>query len=141
MQWKTYDPEAAKALVARVNDQHAEPLQALTSAAAYARIGGMSLWMSALGQFIAVTIALGAVFGGMNTMFSAVAHRRREIGILRTVGYRPFAILASFLFESLLLAAPTRRLSVRTAERSKRRYESIKRLPLDRPRNPMRLEP
>ena len=96
-------PEAAKALVARVNDQHAEPLQALTSAAAYARIGGMSLWMSALGQFIAVTIALGAVFGGMNTMFSAVAHRRREIGILRTVGYRPFAILASFLFESLLL--------------------------------------
>lgn len=95
--------EAAKALVDRVNNQHAEPLQALTSAAAYARIGGMSIWMSALGQFIAVTIALGAVFGGMNTMFSAVANRRREIGILRTVGYRPAAILVSFLFESLLI--------------------------------------
>lgn len=100
---RTVSPEAAKALVARVNDQHAEPLQALTSEAAYARIGGMSIWMSALGQFIAVVIALGAVFGGMNTMFSAVAHRRREIGILRTVGYRPAAILASFLFESLLI--------------------------------------
>jgi putative ABC transport system permease protein len=95
--------DAAKALVAHVNDQHAEPLQALTAEAAYARIGGMSIWMSALGQFIAVVIALGAVFGGMNTMFSAVAHRRREIGILRTVGYRPAAILASFLFESLLI--------------------------------------
>lgn len=95
--------DAAKALVARICDQRAEPLQALTSEAAYARIGGMSIWMSALGQFIAVVIALGAVFGGMNTMFSAVAHRRREIGILRAVGYRPGAILASFLLESLLI--------------------------------------
>lgn len=100
---RAVSPEAAKGLVERVNNQHAEPLQALTSAAAYARIGGMSMWMSALGQFIAVTIALGAVFGGMNTMFSAVANRRREIGILRTVGYRPAAILVSFLFESLLI--------------------------------------
>lgn len=96
-------PDAAKKLVDLVNNQHSEPLQALTSAAAYARIGGMSIWMSALGKFIAATIALGAVFGGMNTMFSAVANRRREIGILRTVGYRPAAILASFLFESLII--------------------------------------
>ena len=100
---RTLSADAAKAFVDHVNNQHAEPLQALTSAAAYARIGGMSIWMSSLGKFIAVTIAIGAVFGGMNTMFSAVANRRREIGILRTVGYRPFAILVSFLFESLLI--------------------------------------
>lgn len=93
----------ASALVERINSQQAEPLQALPSAAAFARIGGMSIWMSSLGQFIAVVIALGAVFGGMNTMFSALASRRREIGILRAVGYRPFAILVSFLIESLLL--------------------------------------
>lgn len=95
--------DAADALVAHVNGQRAEPLQALTAVTAYARIGGMSMWMGALGQFIAIVIALGAVFGGMNTMFSAVAHRRREIGILRAVGYRPVAILVSFLFESLLI--------------------------------------
>lgn len=100
---RTASRDAAKALVAHIGDQHAEPLQALTAEAAYARIGGMSIWMGALGQFISVVIALGAVFGGMNTMFSAVAHRRREIGILRTVGYRPAAILVSFLFESLLI--------------------------------------
>ncbi len=90
----------ARALVDEVNGQRAEPLQALTAEAAYARVGGMSVWMSALGKFIAIIIALGAVFGGMNTMFTAVASRAREIGILRAVGYRGGAILVSFLLES-----------------------------------------
>jgi putative ABC transport system permease protein len=65
----------------------------------------MSIWMATLGQFIAVIIALGAAFGGMNTMYSAVASRRREIGVLRSLGFGRGAVLLSFLLESLALCA------------------------------------
>ena len=40
----------------------------------------------------------------MNTMYAAVAHRSREIAILRVLGFSRSSILASFLVESLLLA-------------------------------------
>jgi putative ABC transport system permease protein len=39
----------------------------------------------------------------MNTMLAALAARTHEIGILLSVGFRPFAIFVSFLFEALLL--------------------------------------
>ncbi len=96
-------PSDAEALVRAVDAQRGEPIQALTSAAAFARIGGMSIWMAALGRFIAIVIALGAIFGGMNTMYAAVAQRSREIGVLRALGYRKGAVLASMLFESVLV--------------------------------------
>ncbi len=92
-------------LLDEVNGCRRFPLQAMSAPAAYARVGGMNLWMAALGQFIALVIALGAVFGGMNTMFGAVAHRSREIGILRVLGFRRPAILVSFLAESIVIGA------------------------------------
>jgi putative ABC transport system permease protein len=100
---RTRDADAAKALVDFVTGQRGEPLQALTALAAYARVGGMSLWMSALGRFIAIIIALGAIFGGMNTMYAAVAQRGRELGVLRAVGFRSGAILLSMLLESVVV--------------------------------------
>lgn len=96
-------PADAVSLVDAVSSQRAEPVQALTAEAAYARVGGMSLWMSALGRFIAIIIALGAIFGGMNTMYAAVAQRHRELGVLRALGYRAGAVLLSMLFESVLV--------------------------------------
>jgi ABC-type lipoprotein release transport system permease subunit len=92
-----------KAAVEELTSQRSEPMQAMTAPAAYARVGGMSIWMAALGQFIALTIALGAIFGGMNTMYAAVASRVREIGILRALGYRSSAVLLSFLLESVAI--------------------------------------
>jgi putative ABC transport system permease protein len=55
---------------------------------------------------LAVTIILGvaAIFGGMNTMYAAVANRVREIGILRSLGFSHRSILLSFTAESILLA-------------------------------------
>jgi len=50
-------------------------------------------------------MATGAVFGALNTMYAAVASRTAEIGTLRALGFGRDAILASFLTESLLLAA------------------------------------
>ncbi len=96
-------PELTRPLVEELAAQRRQPLQAMAARDAYARVGGMSMWAASLGQFIALIIALGAVFGGMNTMFSAVAGRVREIGILRAVGYRAPAVLLSFLAESVAI--------------------------------------
>jgi putative ABC transport system permease protein len=56
-----------------------------------------------LGIAIAMVLAIGAIFGGMNTMYTAVARRAREIGVLRALGFRRRDILASFMIESMLL--------------------------------------
>jgi len=51
-----------------------------------------------------VVMGIGAVFGAMNTMYAIVAQRTREIGTLRALGFSRFAVLLSFVMESVLLA-------------------------------------
>lgn len=50
-------------------------------------------------------IALGGLFGGLNTMYAAFASRVRELGTLQTLGFSRTAIVVSFLQESLLATA------------------------------------
>jgi ABC-type lipoprotein release transport system permease subunit len=60
-------------------------------------------------RILAITItgimAVGAVFGAVNTMYAAVSSRAPEIAVLLTLGFRPRSVLASFLLESALIAA------------------------------------
>jgi putative ABC transport system permease protein len=49
-------------------------------------------------------LVLGGMFVGMNTLFAAVMSRIREIGVLRSVGYRRWHIALAFLIESLIPA-------------------------------------
>lgn len=49
-------------------------------------------------------MAIGAIFGAVNTMYAAVSSRRPEIAVLLTLGFRPGTILASFLIESAMVA-------------------------------------
>ena len=56
-----------------------------------------------LGLLVSMIVTLGAIFGGMNTMYTAVAGRTREIGTLRALGFSGASILMSFLAEALLL--------------------------------------
>ncbi len=56
------------------------------------------------GIFITLIMAVGAIFGAMNTMFAAVQQRTREIAVLLVLGFTPFAITLSFLIESVLIA-------------------------------------
>jgi putative ABC transport system permease protein len=65
---------------------------------------GLSLFITILGVFVAVIFSLGAALGTMITMYSQVAARTREIGVLRALGFRRRSVLISFLVESLLLA-------------------------------------
>ncbi len=57
-----------------------------------------------LGNLIAALMATGATFGALNTMYSAVAAREREIATLRALGFEGGAVVVSVLAESLLLA-------------------------------------
>src|SRR4029077_996860 len=49
-------------------------------------------------------LAIGAMFGAMNTMYAAVAYRTREIGTLRALGFSRSRIVSAFLAESVALA-------------------------------------
>jgi ABC-type lipoprotein release transport system permease subunit len=53
---------------------------------------------------VAVVMAVGGVFGVMNTMYAAISQRTKDIGVLRILGYARWQILVSFLLESLVIA-------------------------------------
>ena len=78
--------------VERQSDYYAEHSQTLTTL------------ITTLGFLIASLMAIGAVFGALNTMNSAVAARTREIATLRALGFGRAAVVVSLMVESLLLA-------------------------------------
>jgi ABC-type antimicrobial peptide transport system permease subunit len=53
---------------------------------------------------LAVVMAVGGVFGVMNTMFASIAARIKEVGVLRILGFKRWQILISFMLESLAIA-------------------------------------
>ncbi len=65
---------------------------------------GTSIFITALGVFIALAFSVGAMIGAMITMYGAVSQRSKEVGTLRALGFSRPAILMSFLFESGILA-------------------------------------
>ena len=57
-----------------------------------------------LAMVITSIMAVGAIFGAVNTMYAAVASRAPEIAVLLTLGFRPRSVLTSFLIESAGIA-------------------------------------
>jgi putative ABC transport system permease protein len=64
----------------------------------------MTTLITVLGGFVAAIMAIGAVFGALNTMYSAVSERGREIATMRALGFAGSAVVFSFLVEALLIA-------------------------------------
>ena len=60
--------------------------------------------ITVLGALVAAVMGIGAVFGALNTMYSAVAERGREIATMRALGFRAGAVVLSFMFEALCIA-------------------------------------
>ncbi|MFQ5717952.1 MAG: ABC transporter permease [Acidobacteriota bacterium] len=60
--------------------------------------------VTGLGTLVAALMAIGAVFGAINTMYSAVAARTREIATLRALGFGGRPVILSVLCESLLIS-------------------------------------
>ncbi|MBK8693899.1 MAG: ABC transporter permease [Deltaproteobacteria bacterium] len=65
---------------------------------------GTTTFLTILGLMIAFFFSAGAMIGAMITMHASVAQRSREIGTLRALGFSRRSILASFLFESVVLS-------------------------------------
>ncbi len=81
-----------KVKVSRLSDFYAEQSTAVTG------------FISEIGIYIAGLMALGALFGALNTMYSAVSARTREIATLRALGFGSGPVVISVLVESIFLA-------------------------------------
>jgi len=64
----------------------------------------MTQLITILGGLVASVMAIGAIFGALNTMYSAVAERGREIATMRALGFGGAAVVFSFLIEALLIS-------------------------------------
>jgi putative ABC transport system permease protein len=64
----------------------------------------MTQLITVLGGLVAAIMAIGAIFGALNTMYSAVAERGREIATMRAVGFSAWNVILSFLFEALMIS-------------------------------------
>ena len=57
-----------------------------------------------VGYPLTILMAIGAIFGALNTMYSSVSARGKEIATLRALGFSPFSILSATIVESAVLA-------------------------------------
>jgi putative ABC transport system permease protein len=87
----TADPRVT-VQVEREIDYYAKQSQALTTL------------ITVLGTIIALVMGIGAVFAALNTMYSAVAERSREIATMRALGFSSSSVVMSFVVEALCIA-------------------------------------
>jgi putative ABC transport system permease protein len=102
-------PEAtaarARAFAAHLRKRFSNPkVSAQTEAEYYARLSANNAIFLNGTLGVAAVMALGGIFGVMNTMFAAVAQRIKDIGVMRIVGFKRWQILVSFMLESLVIA-------------------------------------
>lgn len=64
----------------------------------------LSQFIRLVGYPLTILMSIGAVFGALNSMYSSVSVRGKEIATLRALGFGPFSILVSTIVESTLLA-------------------------------------
>jgi putative ABC transport system permease protein len=102
---RAVDKAAVGAIRALVEEDLRVKLTAKDEATYYAEQTKTAKPVKAFAVFLAAIMAIGASFAGMNTMYSRIANRAREIGTLRVLGYTPMAIMISFMLESMFLAA------------------------------------
>ncbi len=65
---------------------------------------GLTKLINILGKVVGTIMAIGAVFGALNTMFAAVAGRAREIATMRAIGFRGVPVVVAVMLETMLLA-------------------------------------
>ncbi len=65
---------------------------------------GMTKAIRIIGMIVGAIMAIGAVFGALNTMFATVATRAREIATLRAIGFRSVPVVIAVMLETMLLA-------------------------------------
>jgi hypothetical protein len=98
----TRDAESAQAVARDIRER--VKLKAEPESEYYANLSETNKQFFYAVVFVAIIMAIGGVFGVMNTMFAAISQRTKDIGVLRILGYRRWEILVSFFLESLGIA-------------------------------------
>jgi putative ABC transport system permease protein len=102
---RTADAASAKALADDLTTNFKKAaLQATPETEYFERLNDTSKQFMVAILFVTGVMSIGGIFGVMNTMFAAVSARKRDIGVLRIVGFARWQVLAVFLAESLLIA-------------------------------------
>jgi putative ABC transport system permease protein len=65
---------------------------------------GLTRQIGWITNIVAAIMAFGALFGALNTMYSAVSTRTAEIGTLRALGFGAAPVIASVMAEAMLLS-------------------------------------
>lgn len=65
---------------------------------------GVTKVLRIIGIVVGAIMAIGAMFGALNTMFAAVATRAREIATLRAIGFPGLPVVVAVMLETMLLA-------------------------------------
>lgn len=103
--FRMQNPESFPAIQKALQDDPRLQVDVVSEVEFYAKQSeGLATVLRFVAVFITAVMAVGAVFGAVNTMYAAVANRAPEIGVLLTLGFKPGSVLLSFLFESLLIA-------------------------------------
>lgn len=88
-----------------LTDSRQMGVDAVTETVYYAKQAEQMAVLQTAAWGISGFMAVGAVFGVMNTMFAAISQRIKDIAVLRIMGFMSHEILLSFLLEALLIAA------------------------------------
>jgi hypothetical protein len=103
---RSESPAEAEKLADRLTREYKKsPVSAMAEPKYYAKMGEANEQLLASIYMVAGIMALGGIFGVMNTMFAAIRQRTTDIGVLRLLGFARWQVLLSFLMESLLIAA------------------------------------
>jgi ABC-type antimicrobial peptide transport system permease subunit len=102
---RTADAESAQKLADDLTANYKKPaVAAQPEPAYYEKLNTTNQQFLVAIIIVVVIMAIGGVFGVMNTMFAAISARTKDIGVLRILGYARWQVLASFFLEALLLA-------------------------------------
>lgn len=102
---KLTSPAAFKPFVAALAADPRLQVDATTTNDYYAKQSAtMTKLIRIIGIVVGVIMAIGAVFGALNTMFATVAARAREIATLRAIGFGGLPVVVAVMLETMLLA-------------------------------------
>jgi len=98
-------PSALDGFASALEADKAEGLSVARERAYYEKVSeGLSRSVRTLGDLVTAIFAFGAMLGAAITMNGAVADRRKEIGVLRALGFSAQQVMLAFILESLVLA-------------------------------------
>jgi putative ABC transport system permease protein len=98
-------PDSLPVLEAALKEDPRIDPDVLTERAYYSsQAEGLSNFIRLIGYPLTILMSIGAVFGALNSMYSSVSARGKEIATLRALGFGPFAVMMSTVIESVLLA-------------------------------------